>query len=96
MHLAKGLEFKAVVVMACEDEVIPHRNGSARSRMNQIFAKFTIAERQLLYVACTRAWIFSLLQVVTCLRNSILIFTEIALESELPLGKIIGPFFQIH
>jgi len=23
MHLAKGLEFRAVVVMACEDEVIP-------------------------------------------------------------------------
>ena len=23
MHLAKGLEFRAVVVMACDDEVIP-------------------------------------------------------------------------
>jgi superfamily I DNA/RNA helicase len=23
MHLAKGLEFKAVVVMACDDEVLP-------------------------------------------------------------------------
>jgi superfamily I DNA/RNA helicase len=23
MHLAKGLEFRAVVVMACDDEIIP-------------------------------------------------------------------------
>lgn len=23
MHLAKGLEFRAVVVMACDDEVLP-------------------------------------------------------------------------
>ena len=34
MHLAKGLEFRAVVVMACDDEVISaagaHRNGRRR------------------------------------------------------------------
>ena len=34
MHLAKGLEFRAVAVMACDDEVIPlagaHRNGRRR------------------------------------------------------------------
>jgi len=27
MHLAKGLEFRAVAVMACDDEVIPRRAG---------------------------------------------------------------------
>ncbi len=39
MHLAKGLEFRAVVVMACDDEVIPlqerietDRNGRGRYR----------------------------------------------------------------
>ena len=36
MHLAKGLEFRAVVVMACDDEIIPlqatHRNGGRRRR----------------------------------------------------------------
>ena len=26
MHLAKGLEFRAVVVMACDDEVIPSQD----------------------------------------------------------------------
>jgi len=26
MHLAKGLEFRAVAVMACDDEVIPSGN----------------------------------------------------------------------
>jgi superfamily I DNA/RNA helicase len=36
MHLAKGLEFRAVAVMACDDEVIPLRqrieNGNGRQR----------------------------------------------------------------
>ena len=36
MHLAKGLEFRAVVVMACDDEIIPlagaHRDGWRRRR----------------------------------------------------------------
>ena len=30
MHLVKGLEFRAVAVMACDDEVVPCRSGSRR------------------------------------------------------------------
>lgn len=55
MHLAKGLEFRAVVVMACDDAVLPsaQRIASANdpSELEDIFN----SERQLLYVACTRA-----------------------------------------
>jgi Superfamily I DNA and RNA helicases len=55
MHLAKGLEFRAVVVMACDDEVIPHQE-----RINELgdqadLESIYVTERQLLYVACTRA-----------------------------------------
>ncbi|AXI99971.1 UvrD/REP helicase N-terminal domain-containing protein [Cyclonatronum proteinivorum] len=55
MHLAKGLEFRAVVVMACDDEVIP-----LQSRIEQIADQADLeeiynTERHLLYVACTRA-----------------------------------------
>lgn len=55
MHLAKGLEFKAVFVMACDDEVIPNQErleGAAdESDLEEIYQ----TERHLLYVACTRA-----------------------------------------
>lgn len=55
MHLAKGLEFKAVVVMACDEDVIP-----SQSRIDEItdesdLAEVYATERQLLYVACTIA-----------------------------------------
>ncbi len=55
MHLAKGLEFRAVVVAACDDEVIPFQ-----SRIEAIVDEADLedvynTERQLLYVACTRA-----------------------------------------
>jgi len=55
MHLAKGLEFRAVAVMACDDEVIP-----LQSRIEQIGDEADLkevyeTERHLLYVACTRA-----------------------------------------
>ena len=30
MHLAKGLEFRAVAVMACDDEIIPSLKGASR------------------------------------------------------------------
>jgi len=55
MHLAKGLEFKAVVVMACDDEVIPSQ---ARIEAITDYADLEDVyntERHLLYVACTRA-----------------------------------------
>jgi superfamily I DNA/RNA helicase len=55
MHLAKGLEFRAVAVMACDDEVVP-----LQSRIDAIgddgdLKEVYDTERQLLYVACTRA-----------------------------------------
>lgn len=55
MHLAKGLEFKAVVVMACDDEILPlaERVDAVveESDLDDVFE----TERHLLYVACTRA-----------------------------------------
>jgi len=55
MHLAKGLEFKAVVVMACDDEVLP-----LQARIESVADEVELddvydTERQLFYVACTRA-----------------------------------------
>lgn len=55
MHLAKGLEFKAVVVMACDDDVLP-----LRTRLEAVADEVELdevyeTERHLLYVACTRA-----------------------------------------
>ncbi len=55
MHLAKGLEFRAVAVMACDDEVIP-----SQARIQSIGDQADLqevydTERHLLYVACTRA-----------------------------------------
>lgn len=55
MHLAKGLEFRAVAVMACDDEVIPLQERieavSDDSDLDEVYN----TERHLLYVACTRA-----------------------------------------
>ncbi len=55
MHLAKGLEFKAVAVMACDDHLLP-----LESRVEGVFSEEDLdevyaTERHLLYVACTRA-----------------------------------------
>ena len=55
MHLAKGLEFRAVAVAACDDEVIP-----LQSRIENVVDAADLedvynTERHLLYVACTRA-----------------------------------------
>jgi superfamily I DNA/RNA helicase len=55
MHLAKGLEFRAVAVMACDDEVIPLQerieNVADEADLEDVYN----TERHLLYVACTRA-----------------------------------------
>jgi superfamily I DNA/RNA helicase len=55
MHLAKGLEFRAVAVMACDDEIIPLQarieTVSDDSGLEEVYN----TERHLLYVACTRA-----------------------------------------
>jgi len=55
MHLAKGLEYRAVAIMACDDEVIPSQprieDAADTSDLEDIYD----TERHLLYVACTRA-----------------------------------------
>jgi hypothetical protein len=55
MHLAKGLEFRAVVVMACDDEVIPLQERIETVGDDADLQEVYETERQLLYVACTRA-----------------------------------------
>ena len=55
MHLAKGLEFRAVVVMACDDEVIPLQERVEAVTDDADIEEVYDTERHLLYVACTRA-----------------------------------------
>ena len=55
MHLAKGLEFRAVAVMACDDEVIPLQERIETVTDNSDLEEVYNTERHLLYVACTRA-----------------------------------------
>ena len=55
MRLAKGLEFRAVVVMACNEGVLPLdervSDAADEAELDDIYE----TERRLLYVACTRA-----------------------------------------
>jgi len=55
MHLAKGLEFKAVAVMACDDDVLPSQERietvADEAELDEVYE----TERHLFYVACTRA-----------------------------------------
>ena len=55
MHLAKGLEFQAVVVMACDDDVLPLQarieTVADEDELDEVYE----TERHLFYVACTRA-----------------------------------------
>jgi mRNA-degrading endonuclease RelE of RelBE toxin-antitoxin system len=55
MHLAKGLEFRAVAVMACDDEIIPLQQRIETVADDADLEKVYNTERHLLYVACTRA-----------------------------------------
>ena len=55
MHLAKGLEFRAVAVMACDDEVIPLQSRLETAADSSDLEDVYNTERHLLYVACTRA-----------------------------------------
>jgi superfamily I DNA/RNA helicase len=55
MHLAKGLEFRAVVVMACDDEVIPSQERIETVVDDSDLEEVYNTERHLLYVACTRS-----------------------------------------
>lgn len=55
MHLAKGMEFRAVAVAACDEQVLPLQERiesvSDESDLEEVYN----TERYLLYVACTRA-----------------------------------------
>ena len=55
MHLAKGLEFKAVAVVACDDEVVPLQARIEAVGDDADLKEVYDTERHLLYVACTRA-----------------------------------------
>lgn len=55
MHLAKGLEFRAVAVMACDDEIIPQQQRIETVADDSDLEEVYNTERHLLYVACTRA-----------------------------------------
>lgn len=55
MHLAKGLEYKAIAVMACDDNILPLQERvetvADESELDEVYE----TERHLFYVACTRA-----------------------------------------
>ena len=55
MHLAKGLEFRSVAVMACDDEIIPSQERIENVADDADLEEVYDSERHLLYVACTRA-----------------------------------------
>jgi len=61
MHLAKGLEFRAVVVMACDDEVLPSQERIGSIGDDADLQEVYDTERHLLYVASTRARDFLLI-----------------------------------
>ena len=55
MHHAKGMEFRAVAVMACDAEVIPSQTRIDTAADESELTEIYNTERHLLYVACTRA-----------------------------------------
>jgi superfamily I DNA/RNA helicase/mRNA-degrading endonuclease RelE of RelBE toxin-antitoxin system len=55
MHRAKGLEFRAVVVMACDEDAIPLKSRLEVATETSDLEEIYDTERHLLYVACTRA-----------------------------------------
>jgi superfamily I DNA/RNA helicase len=55
MHLEQGLEFRAVAVMACGDEVISSQDRIEAAADDSDLEEVYNTERHLLYVACTRA-----------------------------------------
>ena len=55
MHIAKGLEFRTVAVMACDDKVIPLQERVEQVGEDPDLKEVYDTERHLLYIACTRA-----------------------------------------
>jgi hypothetical protein len=82
MHLAKGLEFRAVVVMACDDEIIPLQERIETVGDDADLQEVYDTERQLLYVACTRARDYLL---VTAVEPRSEFLDDMSLTHHLPL-----------
>jgi superfamily I DNA/RNA helicase len=55
MHLAKGMEFRVVAVMACDEDIIPYQRRIDMASDDAELTEIYNTERHLLYVACTRA-----------------------------------------
>ncbi len=55
MHLSKGLEYKSVAVIACDENIIPNQERMERVTDTSDLEEVYDTERHLLYVACTRA-----------------------------------------
>lgn len=55
MHLAKGLEFRAVAVLACDDEIVLLQSRIEAVTDDSDLQAVYDTERHLLYVACARA-----------------------------------------
>lgn len=55
MHLTKGLEFRSLAIMACDDDVIPSQSRLASASDSAALEEIYATERHLLYVAMTRA-----------------------------------------
>jgi hypothetical protein len=55
MALAKGLEFRAVAVMACDEDLVPLGERLALASNELELREIYETERHLLYVSCTRA-----------------------------------------
>jgi hypothetical protein len=55
MHLAKGLEFRLVILMACDEGVLPLASRIADVADDFELDEVRITEKQLFYVAATRA-----------------------------------------
>lgn len=54
MHLAKGLEYRAAIVMAGDDNPLPLEDRIANAADEAELEEVYEFERQLFYVACTR------------------------------------------
>jgi len=68
IHAAKGLEFKAVFVVAMEDGILPHSR-SINSESEEEYDEAIEEERRLMYVAMTRASDFLTLTMAQFRRN---------------------------
>lgn len=54
LHSAKGLEFRAVAIVGCEKNIIPHASALASADDEANKAMIEARERQLFFVGCTR------------------------------------------